>query len=199
MAILGSIAAMAGSKALDIGSNYIGAKLSSNIQRDMRKTSYQDTMESMKNAGLNPILAYTNGAVNTPSVTSMGMTGGSASSAREAESSAKLKKEQGYKEWTQAEVNRMQQQYIQQQQDQSSAQVELIKRQQAIAEQTIKLEAEKANSAAMVNAITQSALKAEVHKGNIRSDSPNLQKFEIIMDALGRILGAGNSAKSLAK
>jgi hypothetical protein len=36
-------------------------------ERKLRDTAYQDTMEDMKLAGLNPILAYKSGATNTPS------------------------------------------------------------------------------------------------------------------------------------
>lgn len=43
------------------------AELARNWQRAMRKTAYQDTMEDMKKAGLNPILAAQNGATSTPS------------------------------------------------------------------------------------------------------------------------------------
>lgn len=43
------------------------AELQRQWQRAMRKTAYQDTMEDMKKAGLNPILAASNGATSTPS------------------------------------------------------------------------------------------------------------------------------------
>lgn len=37
------------------------------LQRDLRKTAYQDTVDSMKAAGLNPVLAYQNGAIQASS------------------------------------------------------------------------------------------------------------------------------------
>ena len=43
------------------------AELARQWQRAMRQTAYQDTMEDMKKAGLNPILAAQNGATSTPS------------------------------------------------------------------------------------------------------------------------------------
>lgn len=39
----------------------------SDLQRDLRKTAYQDTVDSMKAAGLNPVLAYQNGAMQASS------------------------------------------------------------------------------------------------------------------------------------
>lgn len=43
------------------------AELARNWQRAMRKTAYQDTVEDLKAAGLNPILAAQTGATSTPS------------------------------------------------------------------------------------------------------------------------------------
>lgn len=43
------------------------AELARQWQRAMRKSAYQDTVEDMKKAGLNPILAAQNGATSTPS------------------------------------------------------------------------------------------------------------------------------------
>ena len=43
------------------------AELARQWQRAMRQTAYQDTVEDMKKAGLNPILAAQNGATSTPS------------------------------------------------------------------------------------------------------------------------------------
>lgn len=43
------------------------AELARNWQKAMRETAYQDTVKDMKAAGLNPILAATNGATSTPS------------------------------------------------------------------------------------------------------------------------------------
>lgn len=43
------------------------AELARQWQRAMRQTAYQDTIEDMKKAGLNPILAAQNGATSTPS------------------------------------------------------------------------------------------------------------------------------------
>lgn len=53
-------------------------------QRAMRKTAYQDTMEDMKKAGLNPILAAQNGATNTPSASGASIGGQSYSHAQAA-------------------------------------------------------------------------------------------------------------------
>ena len=39
-------------------------------QRELRRTAYQDTVESLESAGLNPILAVSDGSVSTPSVSS---------------------------------------------------------------------------------------------------------------------------------
>lgn len=43
------------------------AELARQWQRAMRQTAYQDTVEDLKKAGLNPILAAMNGATSTPS------------------------------------------------------------------------------------------------------------------------------------
>jgi len=51
-------AAALGSSALSFGSDYASMLLSAETQRDLRRTQYQDQMHSMKEAGLNPILAY---------------------------------------------------------------------------------------------------------------------------------------------
>lgn len=45
----------------------------------MRKTAYQDTVESMRAAGINPILAYSQGSVSTPSGSSASAGSGSSS------------------------------------------------------------------------------------------------------------------------
>lgn len=46
------------------------AKIAREFQKDMRGTAYQDTMKDMMKAGLNPILAASNGATNTPGTSS---------------------------------------------------------------------------------------------------------------------------------
>lgn len=51
-------AAALGSSALSFGSDYASMLLSAETQRDLRRSQYQDQMHSMKEAGLNPILAY---------------------------------------------------------------------------------------------------------------------------------------------
>lgn len=60
------------------------AELARNWQRAMRKTAYQDTMEDMKKAGLNPILAAQNGATSTPSASGASIGGQSYSHAQAA-------------------------------------------------------------------------------------------------------------------
>ena len=60
------------------------AELARQWQRAMRQTAYQDTMEDMKKAGLNPILAAQNGATSTPSSSGASIGGQSYSHAQAA-------------------------------------------------------------------------------------------------------------------
>ena len=60
------------------------AELARNWQRAMRKTAYQDTVEDLKAAGLNPILAAQNGATSTPSSSGASIGGQSYSHAQAA-------------------------------------------------------------------------------------------------------------------
>jgi len=54
--------------------NEVQSEKQMDFQREMRKTQYQTAVEDLKAAGLNPMLAYTQGGSGTPS-------GASASSA----------------------------------------------------------------------------------------------------------------------
>lgn len=60
------------------------AELARQWQRAMRQTAYQDTVEDMKKAGLNPILAAQNGATSTPSSSGASIGGQSYSHAQAA-------------------------------------------------------------------------------------------------------------------
>lgn len=60
------------------------AELARNWQRAMRKTAYQDTVEDLKAAGLNPILAAQTGATSTPSSSGASIGGQSYSHAQAA-------------------------------------------------------------------------------------------------------------------
>lgn len=60
------------------------AELARQWQRAMRQTAYQDTVEDMKKAGLNPILAAQNGATSTPSASGASIGGQSYSHAQAA-------------------------------------------------------------------------------------------------------------------
>lgn len=60
------------------------AELARNWQRAMRQTAYQDTVEDLKKAGLNPILAAQNGATSTPSSSGASIGGQSYSHAQAA-------------------------------------------------------------------------------------------------------------------
>lgn len=60
------------------------AELARQWQRAMRQTAYQDTMEDMRKAGLNPILAAQNGATSTPSSSGASIGGQSYSHAQAA-------------------------------------------------------------------------------------------------------------------
>ena len=60
------------------------AELARQWQRAMRQTAYQDTIEDMKKAGLNPILAAQNGATSTPSASGASIGGQSYSHAQAA-------------------------------------------------------------------------------------------------------------------
>lgn len=60
------------------------AELARNWQRAMRQTAYQDTVEDLKKAGINPILAAQNGATSTPSSSGASIGGQSYSHAQAA-------------------------------------------------------------------------------------------------------------------
>lgn len=61
--LLGPIGSIVGDVLGGIGSSAIQARSS----RYLRRTAYKDTMDSMRAAGLNPILAYSQGPINTVS------------------------------------------------------------------------------------------------------------------------------------
>lgn len=56
----------AGSQASAMAYNDLEQRTARNWQRMMRQTAYQDTMQDMQKAGLNPILAASRGATDTP-------------------------------------------------------------------------------------------------------------------------------------
>lgn len=58
MGFFGDLGAGLASSGAGFGLNYASMLLSAETQRDLRRTAYQDQMHSMKEAGLNPILAY---------------------------------------------------------------------------------------------------------------------------------------------
>lgn len=60
-----AIAAAIGGALLSAGGGVLGEKIRYKDQRKLRQNAYQDTMEDMREAGLNPILAYQKGATPT--------------------------------------------------------------------------------------------------------------------------------------
>lgn len=102
-ALGGAAASMAG----DLAGNYFSAKSAAHLgyktARKLRRTAYQDTMEDMRSAGLNPILAYQKGATPATASPSVGMsgTGSRAMAAATTAADLKIKDEQQQLLWAQ--------------------------------------------------------------------------------------------------
>lgn len=71
--MIGAALGALGSAALGLGAKQISSAMDVRASRKLRQTSYQDTMSSMREAGLNPILAARSGSLGTTLSTPLSM------------------------------------------------------------------------------------------------------------------------------
>ncbi|AXL15268.1 DNA pilot protein [Microviridae sp.] len=170
------------------------------FQQDLSNTAWQRGMADMRKAGMNPIFAYKTGAASTPggSLATMANSSASAVDAFNATTNTALASKMNSKT-----LNRMDEEIknLRETNLNLKEQNKLIKNQTwregtqaAVNEQTaLKILEEKFLTQNYLQ-MSSAQLKAALTKGKFRSESPNLIKFEAILEALGRLLGGGNSA-----
>lgn len=190
LAALGGMAANAG---MNAATTWANGRINAFETRRLRSSYYQDMVKSMKSAGINPIYAFSGGGsgMNSPAVSSVGSQN-AFSSAQDSSSASDLRKEQGYREWTGAELNRVQHDLIQQQKEQSAATVRKLNQETALTEQLAKKERENTNSAQMSNVVQRAWLDANTKAGQARSGD-NQATFDLFFDNLGKALGGSGS------
>lgn len=179
-----------------------------NFQERHIRNRYEYTMNSMRHAGLNPILAYAQGGGGTPSgsAPSAGMGSGAQATMQNSMAgvadafgktvnsalSAKLNKKT--LERMDEEIKNLKASNI------AIKQASLKDGSQAILNQ------EQAKKVLEEKFLTQNALevsdqekKQRKIKGEFAGANPLMLKMERVMEALGKLLGGGNSAKTLLK
>lgn len=166
------------------------------FQERMRNTSYQASMADMKKAGLNPMLAYSNGGAAVPSGASAQMQNelsGATGKALDYVNSAvsrKMQKTQTDKAWEEMVL-------ATERVNTERENQRLIAENAKLAEEQARKTAMQANAAKMANDVYKAGMDAWKKEGKIRSDNPWLQYIKVFGGAADEIMGTANSALSL--
>lgn len=199
-AVIGLVGSMMSNK-----SNQDSADDAMAQQDEWRADQYQTSMADMREAGLNPILAYKQGGAGTPSGVSANYQNSGAAAVEGFKNSSNTAQTVKMNKKVVESIDKTMEKQddeisqIHRTQENTVAQTKVAEMQQLKTYQEYLTERENTNSAKMQNAVSQAYLRSQTNKGSIKSGSPNLQKFDVIMDTLGKLLGGGNSAKSLIK
>lgn len=184
------------------------AKRQMAFQERMRNSAYQAATDDMYKAGINPILAYKQGGAAVPG----GASGSGASavmsnpvsSALQAFNSTantalsmKLNRAQVNQAEEQVRKMSVEREVSAQTIDRMQDEQNLLRSQESYYKKLGEKVDQETNSAQMNNQVKAGYLKAQKKKGKIKSETPTLQYLDVLLDSIGRILGAGNSANKL--
>jgi hypothetical protein len=131
--------------------------------RSLRQTAYQDTVSSMRAAGINPLMAIKNGPVSQgqfqtrDKVSQAMINANNAADLRQKKAATDLLKQQEKTAWTQAQKNTY---------DSAMVQTQMIYQD-------------------MINSIQAMGLQGELSKAKLSSDSPIIKKLQLIMESIG--------------
>jgi hypothetical protein len=174
--------AAVGAAAGNILGTGLGTLMNYKASRSLRRHAYQDTMNDMRSAGLNPILAYKTGPSPT---TNVGIQSQLGNQMVDAANSTATQKQQRLLMWQQAVTSGAQASH-------SHAMAKYVEEQQDLL-------AEQVHSAQMGNEVRRSFLKAMKNKGQFKSNNEWLQYIDALSESFGKMFGAGSSARDLFK
>lgn len=183
-ALAGGLMDLAGSSLQNLFNKKEATK-ARNYATEMSNTAHQREVADLRAAGLNPLLSVRGSGASTPSGPSVVSADMSSVGSRMANTALAVK------------LNKAQVDLVESQALQSIAQARLANKQGVKLDSDIASNVLAQESQSLANIVQAANLKSQLTKAEFASQNEMLMKIERFNETLGRILGSGNSARSL--